>query len=47
MLFSAEQPWCCFLCRNKSTPNELKLFDNFFGIKETTEASWKDEKVKE
>ena len=30
MLFSAELPWCCFLCRNESSPNELKLFDKFF-----------------
>ena len=34
-LFSAELPWCCFLCRNESFPNELKLFDDFFGTKET------------
>ena len=30
MLFSAELLWCGFLCRNESSPNELKLFDNFF-----------------
>src|SRR3989337_3740188 len=30
MLFSTELPWCCFLCGNESSPNELKLFDNFF-----------------
>ena len=35
-----------FLCRNESSPNELKLFDDFFGTKETREAS-KDQKVKE
>ena len=29
-LFSAELPWCCFLCRNESSPNELKLFDDLF-----------------
>src|SRR3990170_2397910 len=29
-LFSAELLWCCFLCRNESSPNELKLFDDFF-----------------
>ena len=22
--------WCCFLCRNKSSPNAAKLFDDFF-----------------
>ena len=29
-MFSVELPWCCFLCRNESSPNELKLFDDFF-----------------
>ena len=36
-----------FLCRNESSPNELKLFGDFFGTKETPEASSKDQKVKE
>ena len=36
-----------FLCRNEISPNELKLSDDFFGTKETPEASWKDQKVKE
>ena len=29
-MFSAELLWCCFLCRDESSPNELKLFDDFF-----------------
>ena len=29
-----------FLCRNESSPNELKLFDDFFGTKEALEDSW-------
>ena len=36
-----------FLCRNESTPNELKLFDDFFGTKETPEASWEGQKSHE
>ena len=34
------------LSRNESSPNELKN-DDFFGTKETPEASLKDQKVKE
>src|SRR5215216_940382 len=29
-LFSAELPWCCFLCRNKSSRNGTKLCEDFF-----------------
>ena len=36
MLFSAELPWVLFLCRNKSSPNAMKLFDDFFGTKRGT-----------
>ena len=36
-----------FLCRNESSPNELKLFDDFFGTKETPEASWEGQKSHE
>ena len=43
---SAELPWCCFLCKNKSSPNATKLFDDFFGTKEALEASWEGQKVK-
>lgn len=39
--------WCCFLCRNKNSPNATELFDNLFGTKEALEASWEDQKVKE
>src|SRR5215216_1853603 len=28
-LFSAELPWCCFLCRNKSSQNRIKLCEDF------------------
>ena len=28
-LFSAELPWCCFLCRNKSSRNGTKLCEDF------------------
>ena len=33
-----------FLCRNKSSPNAMKLFDDFFGTKEALEASWEGHK---
>ena len=33
-MFSAELPWCCFLCRNETSPKELELFDDCFGTKE-------------
>src|SRR3989337_793758 len=46
MLFSAELQWC-FLCRNRSSRNWTKLFDNFFGPEETPEALWKDQKSHE
>ena len=36
-----------FFVQKWNSPNELKLFDDFFGTKETPEASWKDQKVKE
>ena len=36
-----------FFCRNESSPNEKKLFDDFFGTKEVLEASLEDQKVKE
>ena len=39
---SAELSWCSFLCRNKSSPNATKLFDDFFGTKKALEASWED-----
>jgi len=35
------------LCTNESSPNELKLFDDFFGTKETLEASWEGQKSHE
>src|SRR5215216_7931146 len=28
-LFSVELPWCCFLCRNKSSRNGTKLCEDF------------------
>ena len=39
--------WCCFLCRNGSSSDEMKLFDDFFGTKETPEASWEGQKSRE
>ena len=35
-MFSVELPWCCFLCRNKSSPNATKIFDKFFWNKRGT-----------
>ena len=29
-MFLAELPWCCFLCKNESSPNELKLLTFFW-----------------
>jgi hypothetical protein len=47
MLFSAELPWCCFLCRSESSPNELKFFDDFFGTKKALETTWEGQKSHE
>ena len=33
MLFSAKLLWCCFLCKNKSSPNAPKLFWNKRGTR--------------
>ena len=46
VVFSRTTVVLFFMCRNESPPNEMKLFDDFFGTKETPEASWKDQKVK-